>query len=165
MYPDFPFVTASDRLTQVLEVFADYDYERLPVLEDAESRRFGGMISKRDLIAVYNQEVLQRPALLAKFTTDKDEGEETNYVELPPRYRVDQVEVGVGLEGRSLAEINLPATYQTHVLSLKRLDDRLRPLRVIPDGATRLLHADRLVVLGPIDQIARLKIASGVQPS
>jgi CIC family chloride channel protein len=161
MYPDFPFVTADDRLTRVLEVFATHDYERLPVLADAESRRFTGLISKRDVISVYNQEVLQRPTLLAKFTTDRDEGEETTYVELPPRYRVDQVVVGQGLAGRTLAEVNLPATYQTHVLSLKRLDENLHEYRVIPDGQTRLESGDRLVVLGPLERIEGLKEQSG----
>ena len=43
---DFPVVHADDRLTRVLEAFADSDFERLPVLADAASRRFLGAISE-----------------------------------------------------------------------------------------------------------------------
>jgi CIC family chloride channel protein len=161
MYPDFPHVLINDRLTRVLEVFSQYHYERLPVLEDVASRRFAGVLSKRDLIAVYNQEVLQRPSLLARFQTDPAEGEQTTFVELPPRYRVDQVTVGPLLAGKTLGDLSLPATHQVQVLSVKRLDERLHEYRVIPAGPTRLEEGDRLMVLGPIEQIARLKQASG----
>jgi len=61
----------------------------------------------------------------------------------------------------TVRELDLPASYRTLVLSLRRLDAGLDEFRVIPDGSTRLVRGDRLVVLGPLDRIARLRAASG----
>jgi len=157
MHADFPSVLETDRLSDVMKEFAEHDQERLPVLDGVDSRKLVGFVTKRDLMAVYNQEVLRRPSLLAKFQTDRDEGEQTTYVELPPRYRVEQLTIGPALEGRTLAELNLPAEFQTHVLEVKRTDDAFREYRVIPGGATALASGDRLVVLGLHDQIDRLR--------
>lgn len=157
MLPDFPYVALDDRLTQVAQTFAEYDHERLPVVESRDSRRFAGVISKRDIMSVYTSEVLQRPSLLAKFTNDPGDGGEKTFVELPPRYRVDQVMVGDDFADMSLAELNFPANYLTHVLELKRTNSQGEVTRHIPDGTSVLRRGDRIVVLGPIEHLTRLK--------
>ena len=56
-----------ERLHRAAEVFAQSDFERLPVV--AADGRFRGVVAKRDLLSVYAQEVLGRPAMLATFVS------------------------------------------------------------------------------------------------
>lgn len=84
-------LTTTQRLHEAAEVFARWDYERLPVLD--ETGRYRGFLAKKDLLAVYAQEVLGRPALLATFVTGEDQEAGRDYVELPPDYSVRAVPV------------------------------------------------------------------------
>jgi CBS domain-containing protein len=144
-----------DRLDRAAEVFSHSNWERLPVI-DPEGR-FRGMLSKRDLLAIYAQEVLGRPALLATFVSGRDEEASRDYVELPPDFAVRLVEVPPDLAGRTLAETRLPQTRGVRVIEIKRGDEE----RVIPDAETVLLADDKLIVLGPVDALERLADGRG----
>lgn len=56
----FESTVPEERLDRVLERFAREECERLPVLADRESRVLVGTVSKRDILAVYSLELLQR---------------------------------------------------------------------------------------------------------
>ena len=144
-----------DRLDQAAEVFSHSNWERLPVI-DAEGR-FRGVLAKRDLLAVYAQEVLGRPALLATFVSGRDEDTSRDYVELPPDFAVRLVDVPPDLAGRTLAETRLPQTHGVRVIEIKRGGEE----RVIPDAETRLEADDQLIVLGPLKALERLAEGRG----
>lgn len=144
---------ASDRLHQLAATFARSDFERVPVL-DAPGGRYVGFVSKRDLLAVYSQEVLGRPALLATFTRG-EEGAERSYVELPPDFSVQLVPVPPPLVGRTLAEAGLPQRLGVRVLELKRHGSRGEE-RVVAGATTLLRSGDELIVLGPTAALERL---------
>ena len=82
MLPAEPTIQKDERLHRATEIFARSDYERLPVV-DADGE-FLGVLAKRDLLAVYAQEVLGRPALLATFVSSQDTQANRQYVEIPP---------------------------------------------------------------------------------
>ena len=56
----FPAVCASDPLTRVIEILAEIDAERLPVLESPEGRKFLGTVSKRQILSAYRKGNLAR---------------------------------------------------------------------------------------------------------
>jgi CIC family chloride channel protein len=56
----FETTTAAEPLARVLERFAAQESERLPVLADDGSGRLVGTISRRDVLAVYARELLER---------------------------------------------------------------------------------------------------------
>ena len=87
MVPVGDRLKTTDRLHQAAELFARSDFERLPVCDPAG--RFFGVLAKRDLLAIYAQEVLGRPAMLATFVQSDDGAR--NYVELPPDFTVRMV--------------------------------------------------------------------------
>lgn len=157
-----------DRLDQAAEVLAHSDFERLPVVDAAGC--FRGILSKRDLLAIYAQEVLGRQALLATFVTETGGEASRDYVELPPDFALRLVEVPPDLVGRTLAEARLPQAHGVRVIEIKR-GSRL-PMaagsvgwepgeeRMIPGGDTVLQTGDRLIVLGPTIAVERL--ASGL---
>jgi CIC family chloride channel protein len=153
MVPVGTVVGRDERLHRATQLFAQSDYERLPVVDD--DGRLLGVLSKRDLMAVYAQEVLGRPALLATFVSSHDSGTSRQYVELPPDFALRMVPVPAELIGRSLAEARLPQTLGARVIEIKR-QGRLGEEQVIPDADTVLQAGDLLVLIGPTAQVESL---------
>jgi CIC family chloride channel protein len=159
MVPVGTVVSKDERLHRATQLFAQSDYERLPVV-DAEGRLLG-VLAKRDLMAVYAQEVLGRPALLATFVSSRDSGASRQYVELPPDFALRMVPVPEELVGRTLAEARLPQTLGARIIEIKR-HGRHGEEQVIPDADTVLKSGDLLVLIGPTAQVESL--AEGKAP-
>ena len=150
----------SDRLHRAAEVLARSDFERLPVVGD--DGRFRGILAKRDLLAVYAQEVLGRPAVLSTFVAGDQPGSKGNAVELPPDFALRSLAVPDALVGRTLAECALPPRYGVRVIEIKR-PARNGPEWIVPDAATALAAGDELIVLGPTAAVESLA-AGDVEP-
>ena len=60
--PRFEATTPGEPLARVLERFAAQESERLPVLAEDGSGRLLGTISKRDILAAYARDLLERRA-------------------------------------------------------------------------------------------------------
>ncbi|HTQ81613.1 MAG TPA: CBS domain-containing protein, partial [Thermoanaerobaculia bacterium] len=142
MSPVAQVVRPDERLHRATEAFATSDYERLPVVDEGD--HFLGVLAKRDLLAVYAQEVLGRPALLATFVSSRDSEVSRDYVELPPDFSLRMLPVPPDLVGKTLAEARLPQTVGARVIEIKRQNER-----VIPVGDTLLAAGDLLIVIGP----------------
>jgi chloride channel protein, CIC family len=153
MAPVDTVVGKDERLHRATQLFARSDYERLPVVDG--DGHFLGVLAKRDLMAVYAQEVLGRPALLATFVSSSDSGTSRQYVELPPDFALRLVPVPDELVGRTLAEARLPQTLGARVIEIKR-HGRLGEEQVIPDADTVLAPGDLLVLIGPTSAVESL---------
>jgi CIC family chloride channel protein len=153
MLPVDRVVRRDERLHRATELFAHSDFERLPVVD--EGGRFVGVLAKRDLLAVYAQEVLGRPALLATFVSSQDSQNTRQYVEIPPDFSLRQVAVPADLVGRTLADAGLPQAYAARVLEIRR-QGRFGEETILPAGDTVLLAGDQLLLLGPTEALDRL---------
>jgi CIC family chloride channel protein len=155
MVPVGHVIAPGERLHRVTEVFAASDYERLPVV-DADGC-FRGVLAKRDLLAVYAQEVVGRPALLTTFISSHDAQVSRDYVELPPDFALRMLVVPPDLVGKTLAEARLPQTVGARVIQIKRQTETGEE-RLIPDGQTVLAAGDELVLVGPTGLPANLEV-------
>jgi CIC family chloride channel protein len=144
---------AGDRLHRAAELFAKSDFERLPVV-DAEGS-FRGVLAKRDLLAVYAQEVLGRPAVLSTFVASDQPGSKGTAVELPPDFSLRSVAVPLALVGRTLAESALTPKLGVRVIEIKR-PGAAGWEWIVPDATTVLGGDDDLVVLGPTRAVEAL---------
>jgi CIC family chloride channel protein len=159
MAPVDTVIRKDERLHLATEIFAKSDYERLPVV-DADGI-FLGVLAKRDLLAVYAQEVLGRPAMLATFVSSQDAQANRQYVEIPPDFALRMVPVPPELVGKTLAEARLPQTLGARVMEIRRRGDGGEE-PVIPAGDTLLEKGDLLLLLGPaakVEELAEGKIA------
>jgi CIC family chloride channel protein len=140
-----------ERLHRATERFAKSDFERLPVVDAAG--KLLGVLAKRDLLAVYAQEVLGRPALLATFVSSRDSQASRKYVELPPDFALRRVPVPPDLVGKTLAEARLPQVLGARVIDIQRrgIDDP-----VVPAAETVLIAGDQLTLLGPAATVEAL---------
>jgi CIC family chloride channel protein len=153
MAPVGQTVLKDERLHRATEIFAKSDFERLPVV-DAEGR-FLGVLAKRDLLAVYAQEVLGRPALLATFVSSQEGQGSRQYVEVPPDFALRLVPVPPDLVGKTLAEARLPQTLGSRVMEIRRRGPGGEE-PVLPAADTRLERGDLLLLLGPAAQVEAL---------
>lgn len=147
-----------ERLHRATEIFAHSDFERLPVV-DGDGKLLG-VIAKRDLLAVYAQEVLGRPALLTTFVSSQD-SQARQYVEIPPDFALRLVPVPEELAGKTLAEAKLPQTLGARVMEIRRRGKTGEEV-VVPSAETRLEPGDLLLLLGPaakVEALAQGKIA------
>lgn len=154
MTPVATVIRRGQRLDEAVQAFSTSEFERLPVVDTDD--RFLGVLTKRDLLAVYAQEVLGRPALLATFVPPEGSRAGRDYVELPPDFAVRLVPVPPALAGRTLAEARLPQTSGVRVLEIKREERAGVAERVIPEADTVLRRDDQLIVLGPHEALDRL---------
>ncbi len=157
---------SDDRLHRVAELFARSDFERLPVLD--AGGKFAGIFAKRDLLAVYAQEVLGRPAVLSTYARAEEGPVEVPRVELPPDFSLRAVRLPAGLAGRTLAEACLTQRLGVRVLQVRRFNADLEPEWILPEAGTELVADDELVVLGPtpgVEALAagRLEIEGGAE--
>jgi CIC family chloride channel protein len=154
MLPVAETIGQDERLHRATACFAKSDFERLPVVDAAG--RFLGVLAKRDLLAVYAQEVLGRPALLATFVSSGEAPTSRQYVEIPPDFSLRLVPVPPALVGKTLAEARLPQTLGVRVIDLKRRSATGEEQAVIPAADTVLEAGDQLTVLGPTDAVEAL---------
>ncbi len=160
MLPVERSIRNDERLHRATESFAQSEYERLPVV-NAEGR-YLGVLAKRDLLAVYAQEVLGRPALLATFVSSKGEETSRDYVHLPPDFSVRLVPVPAALIGKTLAEAKLPQTLGARVLEIRRRSSRAGDEVVVPTGDTVFEEGDQFILVGPtatVEALAEGKMA------
>jgi len=158
MTPVEDAILKGERLHRATEFFAQTDFERLPVVDEAG--KLLGVLAKRDLLAVYAQEVLGRPALLATFVTSQDSRTSRQYVEIPPDFALRQVVVPPSLVGKTLAEARLPQTLGARVIEIRRPARDGEDL-VVPTADTRFASGDLLTLLGPtttLDAMAAGKV-------
>ena len=142
-----------ERLHRAAEAFARSDFERLPVLAE-DGVTYVGVVTKRDLLSVYTQEVLGRPTVLSTYV--RGEQPETGRLELPPDFAVRSVPLPVELDGRTLAEARLPQRLGVRVLQIKRRGHGGEEEWLLPEARTVFAAGDLLVLLGPTAAVEAL---------
>jgi CIC family chloride channel protein len=154
---EIPFVTPSEPLTSVNEKLWFRDLGQLPVVESPETRRFLGIVTRRDLLGAFDREVLQHNRLLARVRTVRESSDEMDYFELPEKHRLVELPVPRSLEGKTVAESGLRNRFGVSVLAVKRQTRDGSQRRFVPGPEDRLQPRDVLIVLGTDDAIANLK--------
>jgi CIC family chloride channel protein len=157
---EIPTVTPEELLTSVNEKLWFRDVGQLPVVDSAEGRRFLGIVTQRDLLAAFDSEVLRRNRLLARVRTVGESGGQMDYLELPEKHRLIEVDVPSWIEGRTVAEAALRSRYGVSVLAVKRMTRDGIEKGFVPAPDDRFQHGDVLVILGSEEGIARLRQTS-----
>jgi CIC family chloride channel protein len=156
----FAFVTPDQKLADTMETFWRQNCERLPVVSNSTERTLLGWVSKRDLIGIYNQEILQKRQLLGRFAIHDETGQRETFVELPQGFQLQTVVVPATYEGRMISDLAPRSTYGVHALALKRRDPLTGQEHVdLPGPKTVLRAGDRLTIIGKFENIAEFMSA------
>jgi CIC family chloride channel protein len=156
---EIPCVTPGESLTSVNEKLWFRDLGHLPVVDTLETRRFLGIVTRRDLLGAIDREVLQRSRLVTRvraFSETEGEGE-VDYFELPEKHRMTELAVPPALAGRTVAETGIRSRYGVSVLAVKRRTREGLERRFVPGSDDRFESGDVLIVLGTEEAIERLR--------
>jgi CIC family chloride channel protein len=156
---EIPCVTPAESLTSVNEKLWFRDLGHLPVVDTLETRRFLGIVTRRDLLGAIDREVLQRSRLVTRVRTFSErEGEgEMDYFELPEKHRMTELGLPPALAGRTAGESGIRSRYGVSVLAVKRRTREGLERRFVPGSDDRFESGDVLIVLGTEEAIERLR--------
>jgi Trk K+ transport system NAD-binding subunit len=132
------------------------DADQIPVV-DPQTKKFLGVISRRDVIGAYSREVLKKKMLMAKFVTREQEKEGIDYVEMPTGYRIGRVPVRPELEGKTLSESKLRTHYGLQVLEIVRPGRDGRSTRHIAEPGLQMNKGDALIVIGSDEDMQKFQ--------
>jgi len=139
-------VGVNEAIAAVLPRFDDGELDELPVVADPVDRRFAGVLSRRDILAMLRHEVLverSRPVRVAKRG-----GGASTYLELPPGWRMTEVVTSAEDWGRPLDVAVWRAKRGATPLLVLR-SDGTGGRASLPPGPEVLREGDVVLVLGP----------------
>ncbi|MEZ4236602.1 MAG: chloride channel protein [Myxococcota bacterium] len=151
---DVPAVRDEASLADVIPLFFRGRADALPVV-DAE-RHLVGLLLERDVIAACHRMIVAKDTLLGRFESGPVGSRNTDFVELPDGYALEVLEVDQAMAGRTLWDLELPRR-GCLVVAHSVWDGRHGRWERHPARARQKLErGDRLVVLGPTEELGRL---------
>jgi CIC family chloride channel protein len=145
-------VAPTDTLADCMEKLSLSGQEYLPVVLP-QSRELVGVISRRDVIDLYNREILRSDYLGLTVGGEEGSRQVQGYIRLPRDYQLEVVPIPREFVGKSLREINLRASYNVTVVALKQGGEYARD--ELPDPNRRLGAEDFLVLVGRKEDMER----------
>ena len=152
-------VTMDATLADCIKKFGLYETEELPVINDGESAKLMGTASRRDIINVYNREILRQDSLGLKFIQGKLPGRSPahSYVDLPEGCETNVIPVTETMRGKTLKELDIRRNFNVTVVAVNRRGDRGERMVILPSPDEVLKAKDVLVVIGDSDALKNIR--------
>lgn len=150
-------VILKNNLAECMERFGQVDHDYLPVVDDEESNRLIGSISRRDIMQLYNREILHKELLGLRVVQENGEEKKRSHVSLPKEYKVDYVPLPTEFVDKSVQELDIRAKYNVTVIAVKKLGGGHSETSEIPSPESRFQSRDILVVVGKVSDVERFK--------
>lgn len=156
-----PSIEMNATLAQCMRKFGIYEMEELPVVDNESSNKLVGKIGRRDIINVYNREILRQGSLGLKFIQGKlsEKAPTQRFVDLPDGCEINIIPVTTSMQGHTLQELDIRHSYAVTVVAINRSGERGEREVIIPDPGEILKRGDMLVVIGKSDALKHLKEA------
>jgi len=152
MTPVHATVGIDDTIGDCLERFsAGEELTELPVVDAAGMLR--GVIRHKDVLSLYNRELLATEDLGVMFVTKDGADERRDYMELPTGHGVEAVTVPPKFVGKTLTELDLRRKHELLVIGIRR-QQRSASVCSAPDPRIPLEEGAVLVVEGPKEELA-----------
>jgi CIC family chloride channel protein len=154
-----PSIELDATLAQCMRKLSLYEMEELPVVDNEHSNRLIGRIGRRDIINIYNREILRQGSLGLKFIQGKLPGEfpTQSFVDLPDGCEINLIPVTSSMQGQTLQGLDIRHTYGVTVVAINRSGERGEREVLIPAPEEILHKGDMLVVIGSGDALKHLK--------
>lgn len=147
-------VQRRENLEDAILLLSSATTDDLPVVKSNDDPVLEGWISRKDILELYNREILHKEILGIKLVHRDTRG--TDFVDLPEQYKVELLSVTDDMAGRTLAELDLRGRYGVHVLAIKRPGARAAGHNELPDPSLELSRRDRLIVVGRTEDVEHL---------
>ena len=150
-------VTPATTLADCMDEFERVESEHLPVIEDKNSRRLIGSISKTDIIKLYNREILRKDVLGVKYVREFGSEKRRNLITLPKEFKVDFLPAPDSFIGKTIKDLDVRARYRVTILAVKKKLSDITLTSEMPDPEKVIENGDILVVAGKESQVEKLR--------
>jgi chloride channel protein, CIC family len=157
LVPSTEFVTPDMTLADCMHKFENVETEHLPVMENEKNRKLIGIISKREIIKLYNREILRKEVLGVKFVREFENEKRHHLLQLPKEFKIDFISVPEKFVGRSIKEVNIRAKYNITILAIKQKLSEFGQLSEMPNPGRIFREADILVIAGKEVEVENFK--------
>lgn len=161
---DAPFVLPSDNLDLAMHLFGRTHREELTVCSDADSKRVVGVLTRDALIDAYNRRIFHSdlPGGFGSLVRSVEAGRS---VEVVGGIYLAELDVPFSIVGRTLKEADVRRRWGVEVLLIHTADEAAEGMEgrpgKLPSPEVRLQPGDRLLVMGTLDAISRLRGKEG----
>lgn len=150
-------VLINDTLAVCMDMFCKVEYEHLPVVKQNGSLRLVGSISQRDILDLYNKEILKKNLLGIKLVKESGTEKIKSNIVLPDEFTLEYVPLPQTIIGKSIRDIDIRAKYSVTVVALKRSMDGISSINEIPSPDLKLQENDVLIVVGKEKDITKFR--------
>ena len=152
----FEPVLLDENCQNALDKMQKYDFEGLPVIDSASSKKIIGMIWRKDILDAYQKETERREitASLASSINMKDDTTQVHFME---GYSISEIEAPKSFKGKSIRDLNIRQRFGVDVLSIKTKEKYGEKINAIPSPDYTIKPKDKLIVAGEIKNINYLK--------
>lgn len=150
-------VKPATSLANCMDEFERVESEHLPVVEESGSGKLIGCISKKDIIKLYNREILRKDVLGVKYVRELGSEKLRNLVELPKEFKVDFVPAPDNFIGKTIKDLDIRARYHVTILAVKKKLSDIGLTSEMPDPEKVIEDGDILVVAGKENQVEKLR--------
>jgi CIC family chloride channel protein len=157
LVPSEEVVTPETTLADCMNKFERVESDHLPVIEGNGSNKLIGTISRKEIIKLYNREILRKDVLGVKYVREMGSEKFRNLVQLPGEFKIDFVPVPVTFIGKSIKDLDIRAKFRTNILAVKKNLSEIGLTSELPDPDRIFETGDILLVAGKQDNLARFR--------
>jgi CIC family chloride channel protein len=152
-----PIIKESDTLKTAWDVMNQSKLDYLPVSDDEDTFKIVGIISRKDLDEIYNQEIkkFDMSMNLASSLTlsNAEEG-----IPIFGQYVLQEIEVPKSFLGKTIKELDIRNRFKVEIILIKSIDKRNNTQVIIPTGNYKFKKNDRIVISGNQNDINKFKV-------
>ncbi|HDP97860.1 MAG TPA: CBS domain-containing protein, partial [bacterium] len=157
LHPIEEFVVPETNLADCMNRFERVESEHLPVVDNIQSMRLIGMVSKKEIIKLYNREILRKDIIGVKYVRDLGSEKMRNLVQLPSDFKVDFIRVPDSFIGKSIKQLDIRAQYNITILAVKKKLSDIGPSNEMPNPDRIFQADDILVAAGKEKELEKLR--------
>jgi CIC family chloride channel protein len=151
-YSSFSVTHPEETLARCLEKFTSTDQEHLPVTSQ-ETGRLQGIISHRDVLDLYNREILRHEYVGLSLRSERIVMTVHERVRLPHAYTVEVVQVPFRYVGRTLRETQLRTQFNLTAVAIRH--SSFNGQDELPEPDRPFERFDHLVLVGRPEDLRR----------
>ncbi len=160
MNTNFSTLKPNDNLEHALQVFAKYEFDELPVVDNS-SNKIIGVLNKQDLIKSYNQETIKKN-LAGNIATEIKTISKTKWSAVTDSHSIVEIKIPKQFVGKSLGELSFRNVYNIEVLLIKQeqnidSNNSTKENILFPSVDYHFLESDRILLFGENEKLEQTR--------
>ena len=155
MTPINHFITPDDTLDIAMKLFSDLNLDELPVINNLNEKKLIGIVSKKDIIDLYNQEILKRETAdtLSSFISSTEKFKEIHLID---NKFLSELQIPKSFVSKKIKDLKIANIFRVEIILIKTKLNNKYSL-ITPHGDYTFKEEDIITVIGEKENINKLK--------